>query len=211
MTGAIARSIKTHATSAFVAVAAAVWARLERPKPPPIVESMAPGDHLQRSMNLVMPLRPSTLVRRGQVARDLVAATEMIVVGLNNVGTVHFARFTLVGRNLCMFSIYDGDITGYIRDFITVIGQAFDVILGYVKDPPRRPVGEHPDEFIAWVAAHDAFQMPEEPTDLLRDLRRVERHSLLVLRRERNVQLGVYRCYPGYSAAQIRKHLEIGW
>lgn len=203
--------VKGHIESAFVAVAAAVWSRLEPPARRAVVESMAPGDHLQRAMNLVMPLHPRALIRRAGVTGDLVAATEMILVGLNNVGTVHFARFTLVGRNLCMFSIYDGDMTGYIRDFITVIGQAFDVLMGYVKDPPPTPVGKHPDEFIAWVAAHDAFQMPEEPTDVHPDLRRVERHSVLLLRRERNVQLGVYRCYPGYSAAQIRDRLGIGW
>lgn len=200
-----------HAESALVAAAVAIWARLEHPERPPVVESMAPGDNLQRSMNLVMPLSPSSLVRRGRLTTDLVAATEMILVGLNNVGTVHFARFTLMGPNLCMFSVFDGDMTGYIRDFITVIGQAFDVILGYVRDPPPMPVGGHPDAFIAWVAAHDAFRMPEQPTDLRPDLRSVERHSLFVLRRERNVQLGEYRCYPGYSAAQIRQHLGIGW
>ena len=204
------RSLKLYAESAVVAVATAVWASLERPERPPMAESMAPGDNLQRSMNLVMPLSPRSLARRGKLTADLVAATEMIVVGLNNVGTVHFARFVLVGPNLCMFSVFDGDMTGYIRDFITVIGQAFDVILGYVKDPPPTPVGKHPDEFIAWVAAHDAFQMPEQPTALRRDLRSVERHSLYVLRRK-HVQLGEYRCYPGYSAAQIRDHLGIGW
>ena len=209
--GATSRALKMHAESAFVAVATAVWARIERPQRPPIVESMAAGDNLQRSMNLVMPLSPRGLARRGKLTTDLVGATEMVVVGLNNVGTVHFARFVLIGPNLCMFSVFDGDMTGYIRDFITVIGQAFDVIMGYVKDPPRTPVGRYPDEFIAWVAAHDAFQMPEQPTDLRPDLRSVERHSLYLLRRERNVQLGEYRCYPGYSAAQIRQHLGIGW
>jgi hypothetical protein len=209
--GPTARSFKMHAESALVAAAVAIWARLERPERPPRVESMAPGDNLQRSMNLVMPLNPRSLAQRGRLTTDLVVATEMIVVGLNNVGTVHFARFVLVGPNLCMFSVFDGDMTGYIRDFITVIGQAFDVILGYVRDPPPTPVGKHPDDFIAWVAAHDAFQMPEQPTDLRPDMRSVERHSLYALRREHNVQLGEYRCYPGYSAAQIRQHLGIGW
>lgn len=204
------RSLKLYAESAIVSVATAVWASLERPERPPMVESIAPGDNLQRSMNLVMPLSPRGLARRGRLTADLVAATEMIVVGLNNVGTVHFARFVLIGPNLCMFSVFDGDMTGYIRDFITVIGQAFDVILSYVKDPPPTPVGKHPDEFIAWVAARDAFKMPEEPTALRLDLRSVERHSLYVLRRK-HVQLGEYRCYPGYSAAQIREHLGIGW
>ncbi len=162
-------------------------------------------------MNLIMPLKYRYLVTRGDLTKGLATAVDQILVGLNNVGTVHFARFDLVAGNLCMFSIYDGEITGYIRDFINVIGQAFDVLMGFVADPPPTPVSEHPDEFVAWVAAHDAFQLPEEPTDLRADLRAVERETLLVLRQHPNVQFGVYRCYPGYSAAQVRQALRVGW
>ena len=199
------------ARAAFAAAAAAVWSRIEPPRPRPWEPSPAPGDNLQRPMNLIMPLKYRYLIRRGELTRALVQAGDMIVVGLNNVGTVHFARFDLVGGNLCMFSIYDGELSGYIRDFISVIGQAFDVLMDFVQDPPPRPVWDHPDEFIAWVARHDAFQFPEESTDLRPDLSALERENLLMLRRNANVQFGVYRCYPGYSAAQVRQSLGIGW
>ena len=207
----IVERAKVSARAAFVSAAAAVWSRIERPRPHSIVSSIAPSENVQRPMNLVMPLKYRYLVRRGELAQGLARAVDMILVGLNNVGTVHFARFDLVGGNLCMFSIYDGEITGYIRDFIVVIGQAFDVLMGFVADPPPTPVAEHPDEFVAWVAAHDAFQLPEEPSDLRPDLGALERETLLVLRRNPNVQFGVYRCYPGFSAAQIRRGMGVGW
>ncbi len=202
-------TISTRA--AFAAAACAVWSRIEPARPHPWVPSIAPSDNVQRPMNLIMPLKYRYLIRRGELTRGLVDAADMILTGLDNVGTVHFARFDLVAGNLCMFSIYDGEITGYIRDFIVVIGQAFDVLMGFVADPPPTPVADHPDEFVAWVAAHDAFQLPEEPTDLHPDLGSLERENLLVLRQHPNVQFGVYRCYPGYSAAQIRQSLRIGW
>ncbi|MGI9023257.1 MAG: hypothetical protein ACR2HV_08530 [Acidimicrobiales bacterium] len=202
---------KVSARAAVVAAAAAVWQRVDPARPHPMVDSIAPGDNVQRPMNLVMPLKYRYLARRGDLAKGLATAVDQLLVGLNNVGTVHFARFDLVAGNLCMFSIYDGELSGYIRDFINVIGQAFDVLMGFVADPPPTPVSEHPDEFVAWIAAHDAFQLPEEPTDLRPDLRAVERETLLVLRQHPNVQFGVYRAYPGYSAAQVRQSLGVGW
>jgi len=172
-----------------------VWAR-RLPQARPAAPSVAPSDNLQRAMNLVMPLA--------------VAADE-ILVGLNNVGTVHFARFDIVAGNLCMFSIYDGEISGYIRDFIAAIGDAFDSIMGFVEDPPPTPVGLHVDEFLAWIDAHDAFQLPELATDVSPELVTLQRVTLVLLHRNPNVMLGVYRGYPGYSAAQIRDSLSIGW
>ena len=190
---------------------ASAWARIQPPRPHPWVPSIAPSDNVQRPMNLIMPLRTPYVLDRGKLTKGLVAATDMIMVGLNNVGTVHFARFDIIDGNLCMLSVYDGELSGYIRDFIAVLGQAFDLLMGFVKDPPPTPVSEHPDDFIAWVAARDAFQFPSESSDLRPDLGALERESLLMLRRHRNVQLGFYRCYPGFSAAQVRKSLEIGW
>ena len=200
-----------HAVKAgFVAVALAVWNRFQPPRqqrcPVP-----SPSDSLQRTMNLVMPLRRSTVFDRGELLGSLVRSTDKILVALSNVGTVHFARFLLVDRNLCMISVYDGDLRGYIRDFLGTLGDVFDGLMAFVEDPPPRPVVEFPDEFIAWVDAHDAFQFPDESTDLLPELNALERESLLVLRRHRNIQLGTYRCYPGHSAAQVRHGLGIGW
>jgi hypothetical protein len=189
----------------------AVWSVCLPAAPTPPGPSMAPSDSLQRPMNLIMPLRHPNVVSRGEVAEAMFKATEEIVVGLSNVGTVHFARFDLVDGNLCMFSVYDGELGGYIRDFVAVIGEAFDVLLGFVKNPPRTPVGHHVDEFLEWVQGHDAFQMPEQPTDITANLADLRRRTLILLHDHPNVQLGIYRCYPGFSAAQIRHHLAIGW
>jgi hypothetical protein len=178
---------------------------VERPTSP------APSDNMQRAMNLIMPLRWTSVVARAELAEGLASATAEILAGLNNVGTVHFARFDLIGHNLCMFSIYDGNMSGYLRDFIAALGPAFDMIMGFVKHPPTTPVQENVDEFIAWITAHDAFQMPEVVTELAPDLSSLPRRLLVLLDREDNVQLGLYRNYPGFTASQIREALEIGW
>lgn len=190
----------------------ALWSRLEGKPTPPREVSPAPSDHLQSPMNLVMPLRRPSIVARSELTRVLVQGTDQILAGLNNVGTIHFARFDVVAGNLCMFSIYDGDLAGYVRDFIATIGPAFDAIMGWVKDPPPVPVGEHVEEFIEWIEAHDAFQLPERPTGLIiRNLSSLPRDTMLALHRHPNAQLGVYRGYPGFSAAQVRDALSVGW
>ena len=53
--------------------------------------------------------------------------------GLDNVGTVHFARFVIIGDNLCMISVYDG-VFSTIRDFIATIGNVFDAVVRLVED-----------------------------------------------------------------------------
>lgn len=199
-------------TEVAASVLARVWSRCEAPARLSTVASQAPSDHLQRPMNLIMPLRRPSLLARGKLTQTLVGATDEVLAGLNNVGTIHFARFDIVAGNLCMFSIYDGDLGGYVRDFIATIGHAFDSILSWVKDPPALPVGDHVEEFIEWIEAHDAFQLPERPTDLItRSLSTLPRDTVLALHRHPNVQLGVYRGYPGFTAAQIRHHLSVGW
>ena len=189
----------------------ALWSRWEplidvSPKP-----SLAPSDNLQTPMNLVMPLRYPLVAFRAAFGKMLLQSLDEILAGLNNVGTVHFARFDIVDGNLLMFSIYDGNFDGYIRDFIGTIGEAFDGIMGFVKDPAPVPCGQNVDEFVAWVRRHDSLRMPDLPTDVTSDLVALERRTLVLLHRNRDAQMGVYRAYPGYSVAQIRDALGIGW
>ena len=186
------------------------WSRVEPPIEVPPPSGLAPSDNLQRSMNLIMPLRWGDVVSRAELAQGLSDATDMVLSGLNNIGTVHFARFDLIDRYLCMFSIYDGDPGGYIRDFIGAIGPAFDMLMRFVEDPPP-PVQRDPDAFLAWIAAHDAFQFPDNLTAMAPDLGSLERRTLVQLHRHPHVQLGLYRNYPGFSASQIREALEVGW
>ena len=177
-----------------------------RPSP-----SLAPSDNLQSSMNLVMPLRFRLSGYRAQFGQLLFDAADEVLSGLNNVGTVHFARFDIIRGNLCMFSVYDGDFQGYIRDFIGTIGGVFDGLMTFVKDPPPAPCGKYVDEFIDWVGRHDMLQMPEWPSEIPGALPVLERRTLVLFHRHANTQMGMYRGYPGYSVAQIRDGLGIGW
>jgi hypothetical protein len=189
--------------------------------------SVQPGDNVQRMMNLVMPLKDKSAVGRALAALAIAQNKDEIYAGLDNVGTVHFARFVIVDDNICMFSVYDGDFTNYIRDFIVTIGSVFDAVVGLVEGGDKViPSAEHVDEFIDWVHDHDLFQVSDVATDILRDqeavngdagggkddLRKLPRQLILQLNVNRNVSLGSgYRAYPGYSAAQVRQRFGVGW
>ena len=189
--------------------------------------SPQPSENLQRMMNLVMPLNDPSPIGRAKAALAVAGNVDEIFDGLDNAGTVHFARFLIVDGNLCMISTYDGDFSNYVRDFIVTMGSVFDVIMTQVKGGEVLiPTTSHVDEFIAFVHAHDLFQAPDFPTDLFsfqdaaKGLPPGMAHELMTLPRELILQLhanpnislgGGYRAYPGFSAAQIRKQFGVGW
>jgi hypothetical protein len=128
-----------------------------------------------------------------------------------------------------MFSVYDGDFTNYIRDFIATIGGVFNAVVGLVEGGDDViPCEENVEAFIQWVHERDLYQVPDTPTDFLRDqealngdkavspvsddLTLLPRKMVLQLRANANVSLGSgYRAYPGFSVAQVRKQLGLGW
>ena len=191
------------------------------PRPSP-----QPGENLQRMMNLIMPLKDPSPMGRAKAAMIVAQNVDEIFAGLDNVGTVHNARFLLLGDNLCMISVYDGDFSNYIRDFIATIGSVFDAIMDLVEGGDAlKPTESNIELFIDWVNAHDLFQVPDVPTDLfdLQDLAKGltgQAHGLRSLPRELILQFhanpdvsigGGYRAYPSVSVAQIRKKLDMGW
>ena len=209
-----------------------IWARLTPVKPLPggPRHSIQPGDNLQRMMNLVMPLKKENRspIGRMEAALAIAKSKDEIFAGLDNVGTVHFARFVIVDDNICMFSVYDGDFSNYIRDFIVTIGGVFNAVVDLVEGGDAvLPCEKHVEAFIEWVRRHDLYQVPDTATDFLRDqealngdnaaagnddLSLLLRRLILQLRANPNVSLGSgYRAYPGYSAAQVRERLGIGW
>jgi hypothetical protein len=201
------------------------WRSPVKPLPggPPF--SMQPGDNVQRMMNLVMPLKDKSPIGRAFAALAIAQNKDEIYAGLDNVGTVHFARFVIVDDKICMFSVYDGDFTNYIRDFIATIGSVFDAVVNLVEGGEAViPSEQNVEKFIEWVHAHDMYQVSDVATDLLRDQEAVngERHSadlrllprdlILQLHVNPNVSLGSgYRAYPGFSAAQVRHRFGVGW
>jgi hypothetical protein len=189
--------------------------------------SVQPGDNVQRMMNLIMPLQDKSAIGRAKAALAIAQNKDEIYAGLDNVGTVHFARFVIVDDNICMFSVYDGDFTNYIRDFIVTIGSVFDAVVELVEGGENViPSAKNVEKFIDWVHDHDAYQVSDVATDILRDqeeangdtgaghddLRKLPRDLILQLNVNRNVSLGSgYRAYPGYSAAQVRQQFGAGW
>ncbi|MFH0300479.1 hypothetical protein AAFX91_25270 [Bradyrhizobium sp. 31Argb] len=204
------------------------WRMPVKPLPGGPHPSIQPGDNLQCMMNLIMPLKEKSPIGRAKAALAIAQNKDAIYAGLDNVGTVHFARFVIVGDNICMFSVYDGDFTNYIRDFIATIGSVFNAVVKLVEGGEAVIPCEHNVEaFIQWVHERDLYQVPDTATDLLRDqealngdkaasgnddLRLLPRKVVLQLRANANVSLGSgYRAYPGFSAAQVRNQLGIGW
>ena len=109
------------------------WRTPVKPLPGGPRYSVQPGDNVQRMMNLIMPLKDKSAIGRANAARAIAENKDEIYAGLDNVGTVHFARFVIVDDNICMFSVYDGDFTNYIRDFIATIGSVFDAVVELVE------------------------------------------------------------------------------
>jgi hypothetical protein len=221
------RDVFKHLASWFLVP---FWARRMPVKPLPggPHPAIQPGDNLQCMMNLIMPLKIKSPIGRADAAKAIAENKDAIFAGLNNVGTVHFARFVIVGDNICMFSVYDGDFTNYIRDFIATIGGVFNAVVKLVEGGDDViPCEEKVEAFIQWVHERDLYQVPDTATDFLRDqealngdraasgnddLTLLPRKMVLQLRANANVSLGSgYRAYPGFSVAQVRKQLEIGW
>ena len=206
------------------------WARRTPVKPLPggPHPSFQRGDNVQCMMNLIMPLKIKSPIGRAEAALAIAQNKDAIYAGLNNVGTVHFARFVIVGDNICMFSVYDGDFTNYIRDFIATIGGVFNAVVKLVEGGDAViPCEDNVEAFIQWVHERDLYQVPDTITDFLRDQEALNGHKaasgdddltllppklILQLRANVNVSLGSgYRAYPGFSAAQVRERLGMGW
>lgn len=190
--------------------------------------TISPGDNMQRMMNLVLPLKDKTAIGRAQAAMAIASHLDEIYAGLDNVGTVHFARFVIIDNNMCMISTYDGDFSNYIRDFVAQLGVVFDSVVELIEGgEAMTPTHDNIDAFINWVQARDVYQIPDTATDLLRygteghpaaksgevaDVRLIGRALILQLHANPNVLLGSgYRSYPGFSSAQIRNKMGLGW
>jgi len=173
--------------------------------------SESPSDNVQQTMNLIMPLAHNDPTALASLTMYMRLNVDDLYSGLDVLGTVHFARFDIIDGNLSMVSVYDGDFETYIRDFIVAIGDVFDVLMTFVKDPPPTPVGLYPSQFVEWVNERDLMQVPDDPTELVDDLDLLPRRLLLLFHDKPEVQLGMYRAYAGSSVAQIRQALGLEW
>ena len=74
---------------------------------------------------------------------------------------VHFARFlpTRDFSSLLVITEFDGELKPYIMDFVAVLGEVFTAILQFVKDAPRLPVNQYPEDFWQFVKKNNVEQV----------------------------------------------------
>ena len=145
-----------------------------------MVDKPTPTPGLQREMTLVMPLADPSVAGIAALAQQVfLGQHDPLKAALDDTGTVHFARFVVIGSNLVMASSYDGEFRDYIFRFIHEIGAIFNKVMRFVVDPPTLPVEEHPLEFVDWVHRRDI------------------------------APIGFYSAYEGFSVQQIRHSLQL--
>ena len=88
----------------LVRVLTAIWRRKDPPVLPTHPYSTNPSDNIQIPMNLVMPLADNSPLGRARLIQTWAGAVQEVIAGLDNTQIVHFARFTIVADDLCMFS-----------------------------------------------------------------------------------------------------------
>jgi len=72
---------------------------------------------------------------------------------LDKVGTPHFAQFVpLEDNQIGFFTVYDGSFDKYIADFTKNIGEVFDLIFKFTKNPPPSPCRKYLQEFIDFAS-----------------------------------------------------------
>jgi hypothetical protein len=123
---------------------------------------MSNGTQVQSPLNLILTI---TAGQNLDILQYVMTQSSTIDQGLNNVGTVHFARFLpepgfastpATSQTLWVLTEYDGTFDDYISDFVKQMGPVFDKLLSYVVDPPPLPVESNVTAFGQWVQAHNA-------------------------------------------------------
>jgi len=137
----------------------------ELPMNPMTSPTPAPADgaatsQVQQPLTLIMPLKSAQHAAqlRGALEHNGGGIRDAIEAALDALRTVHFARFVLLDGDppkLAVITSYDDDFEGYIMSFTDHLGPVFDQLLEFVEGAPPRPVAQHRDEFLAYVAAGD--------------------------------------------------------
>jgi hypothetical protein len=120
---------------------------------------------VQNPLTLVMPLATPedrrTVESKLAQLQSLSRAANPVMAALDELGTVHFARFVFTDdTHLAVITTYDGDFDAYVNEFIDHIGDVFNDLLQHMDGPPPLPVQQHRREFLDYVRRHDLRCLP---------------------------------------------------
>lgn len=72
---------------------------------------------------------------------------------LDDIGTVHYSRFTVLNRKTLLYlADFDGEFTELMRAFAGHGGFVFDTIFQHMAKPPPTPVEDNIEAFVEWTA-----------------------------------------------------------
>jgi hypothetical protein len=107
-----------------------------------------------RPFLVILPARSRLAFAEMQLILRTMGMVGKVDKDMDSVGTPHFAQFVpLEDRQLGFFTVYDGGFDKYIMDFTKNIGEVFDIIFKFTKDPPPSPCRKNVQEFIDFAAA----------------------------------------------------------
>jgi hypothetical protein len=73
----------------------------------------------------------------------------------DELGTVHFSRFMLVGdQKLLFLSDIDGEDAPHLEQLVERAGPVLDAIFKHVDNPPATPTGNNPQRVVKWLKRH---------------------------------------------------------
>lgn len=102
--------------------------------------------------NLIVSMRIKAPINENAARLRLLIAAGVprIEHVLKGFGGVHFAwfEFTDDDAQLVLRTIYDGEFESYVQYFALQAGDLFDGLFEYLEGAPRRPVAEHPHDFV---------------------------------------------------------------
>lgn len=107
-------------------------------------------ERVQANLIVSMPVK-SPISENAMALRRLIAAgiprIEHVLTGF---GHLHFAWFEFAENDsrLVLRTVYDGEFDPYVEYFAMQAGDLFDGLFEYLEGAPRRPVSEHPQEFV---------------------------------------------------------------
>lgn len=114
-------------------------------------------------LNLWLELREPGQMR--ELLAFLAINAEPIRQALRSLRYVHFSRFLPTPgwdlkpppavAALQVITEFDGDFDAYVLDFAMVIGEQFQHILSFMKNPPARPVKDDPAAFLQYIQDHN--------------------------------------------------------
>lgn len=110
----------------------------------------------QRCLSVIMRVKEPVAEHAVDLLRVIAAGAPSIEEALNESRHVHFAFFQLLdgGRQLALFTVYDGDFDAYIEHFALKV-ELFDKLFEHIEDGPPLPVRSHPKEFIETIRRYD--------------------------------------------------------